>query len=79
MSSHRIKTGFINSQSNVTKKIDLEMSKINVGSDSTIISMILAKFRSPGWLKWTENIEPISTFSGIRDIVVRHQKVFINS
>jgi hypothetical protein len=32
-----------------------KISGINIGSDSTIISTILAQLRSHGWLKWAEN------------------------
>jgi hypothetical protein len=46
----------------------MEISGINIGSDSAVISAILAQLRSHGWLKWTEK-EKICALSPYRRTV----------
>jgi hypothetical protein len=61
-------TGFTNWWSNIIKKIYLEISGINIGSDSAVISTILVQLRSHGWLKCTENEKKCALFPCRRTI-----------
>jgi hypothetical protein len=79
MCSLRNQTGFINLESNIAKKVCLEISGIDIGSDSTIISTISAQFKSHGRSKWVENEKSIHTFSQMRNTALHHQTGFINS